>query len=140
IARGLSLLQAPVDVVLGVRYPDGTIIDWPLSRRVFSFFANTLARIMIRWSIPDYTNGFRFYSRKAASVLLQYPQNHRGYIYLSESLTYFLQERYRIATFPTVFKNRKRGVSNTSLGEISDALTGLLTIAWHYRFAPRRPA
>ncbi len=60
VDEGLSLLAEGYDVVIGARYPNGTIIGWPLSRRVFSFCANTLARTLIDWSIADYTNGFRF--------------------------------------------------------------------------------
>jgi len=87
---GLQLLAAGNEVVIGARYPDGIIIGWPASRRVFSFLANGLARLLISWSIPDYTNGFRFYSPRAVDVLLRHAQQHKGYIYLSESLSVLL--------------------------------------------------
>ncbi len=136
IPEGLALRQAGADVVIGSRYPDGTIVGWPRSRRVFSFFANILARSLIDWSISDYTNGFRFYSPRAVEVLLQKPQRHRGYIYLSESLSYLLRAGMRVERFPIYFKNRERGVSNTSFGEVRAALGGIVSIAWdHHRRA-----
>jgi dolichol-phosphate mannosyltransferase len=137
VPQGVGLLAAGADVVLGVRYPDGTIIGWPWTRRLFSFFANHLAQAMINRRIPDYTNGFRFYNRKAVSVLVSQPQHHRGYIYLSESLCYLLEAGMTIQWFPIVFRNRVRGKSNTTLTEIVHALTGLFSIAWQYRFGKK---
>jgi dolichol-phosphate mannosyltransferase len=133
IAEGLRLLSAGNDVVIGARYPRGEIIGWPASRRVFSFFANTLARGLIDWSIADYTNGFRFYSPRAVEVLLRQEQRHKGYIYLSESLSHLLRAGMKVAAFPIRFKNRERGVSNTSLREIRSALTGIFAIALEHR-------
>ena len=134
IARGLELLAQGHDVVIGARYPDGVIINWPLGRRVFSFAANLLARALIDWSVPDYTNGFRFYSPAAMHVLLAHRQTQKGYIYLSESLSHLLRERLRVAVFPITFRNRVRGQSNTTLREISAALRGLLSVTWNHRF------
>src|SRR5438105_1235420 len=82
----------------------------------------------------DYTNGFRFYTREAADMLVKRPQKHTGYIYLSESLTHLLAAGFRIETFPIIFRNRMRGTSKTTFSEVRDALIGLLQIAWDYRF------
>jgi dolichol-phosphate mannosyltransferase len=133
IATGLALLRAGNDVVIGARYPNGDIIGWPRSRRVFSFFANTLARVLIDLRVADYTNGFRFYSPQAVRLLMQFEQHHKGYIYLSESLAHLLRAGLTVTAFPIRFKNRERGVSNASLAEIRAALTGLLQIAWQHR-------
>ncbi len=131
LLRGTALLK-DFDVVLGCRYPDGKIIGWPLKRRVLSFFANFLARVLIAWKIPDYTNGFRFYSRKSAELMSSIPQQHKGYIYLSETLAHFLSQQYRIGTFPIVFVNRERGVSNTHFLEVASAFQGIFQIAWNF--------
>jgi dolichol-phosphate mannosyltransferase len=133
IAEGLALLDAGNDVAIGARYPDGTIVGWPLQRRVFSFFANALARGLIDRSVHDYTNGFRFYRPRAVQAMLAIEQRHKGYIYLSETLSILLRGGFKIASFPTFFKNRERGVSNTSLREIRSALTGIFSIALQHR-------
>ncbi len=137
IPEGIDLLEAGSEVVLGVRYPEGEIIDWPLPRRVFSRVANLMARILIDRSITDYTNGFRFYSARAARTLTTSPQRHTGYIYLSESLSLLLRSGYQISTFPIVFKNRNRGESSTTLSEILSSLRGVLAIGWRHRFSKR---
>ena len=134
IPEGFKLLGRGNDVVIGARYPNGTIIGWPRSRRIFSFFANMLARFLIDWSIADYTNGFRFYSTRAVQVLLNHPQKYKGYIYLSESLSYLLRAGVKVATFPIRFNNRERGVSNTTFWEICLALQGIFFIAWKHYF------
>jgi hypothetical protein len=38
-----------------------------------------------------------------------------------------------VATFPIYFKNRERGVSNTSFAEVRSAFLGIFSIAWNYR-------
>lgn len=136
IATGLALLQSGGDVVLGCRYPDGKIEGWPLSRHVLSFCANLLARVLIDWRIPDYTNGFRFYSPKALELLLRLEQKHEGYIYLSESLSQLLRSNMKILTFPIFFRNRVRGESNTNFAEVSRAFLGIFSIAWEHRTKP----
>lgn len=136
IPRGLALL-AQRDVVLGSRYPDGTILGWPASRRAFSYCANLMARTLIDRGIHDYTNGYRFYTRRVVERFAAQPQRHKGYIYLSETLSQLVRDGARIGEFPIVFVNRRIGVSNTTPREIVTALTGLLGIAWRHRAGPR---
>ncbi|HJL79468.1 MAG TPA: glycosyltransferase [Candidatus Marinimicrobia bacterium] len=133
LVQGVELLNE-ADMVMGSRYPDGTIVGWPLKRRIFSFIANLLARILINWKIADYTNGFRFYSNQAAEFMCQVPQRHKGYIYLSETIAAFLKNDFVIKSCQIVFVNREIGVSNTDMKEVLFALTGLFEVAWRYRF------
>ena len=133
IPTGIALLEKGADVVLGSRYPNGTIEGWPMKRHVLSFFANSLARALINFRIHDYTNGFRFYTPRAVEVMLKKSQKHKGYIYLSESLSQLLRAGMRVETFPIFFKNRERGVSNTSLAEVRNAFLGIFSIAWEHR-------
>jgi dolichol-phosphate mannosyltransferase len=135
IAQGLQLLGGGWDVAIGARYPDGVIAGWPVGRRIFSFFANTLARVLIEWSVPDYTNGFRFYTPKAVRLLSVSQQQYKGYIYLSESLSQLLRAGLHVRHFPIHFVNRQRGVSNTNLQEISASLKAIFVIAWQHHFA-----
>lgn len=149
IPTGIGMLENGADVVLGSRYPDGKIDGWPVKRHVLSFCANVLARSLIDFQVCDYTNGFRFYSPAAMAVLMRHSQKHKGYIYLSESLSQLLRAGMKVREFPIYFKNRERGVSNTSLAEVRNAFTGIFSIGWEHRFkrekkdssstAPRAP-
>lgn len=133
LPEGIRRVRAGADVVVGARYPDGTIIGWSWQRRVFSKLANALARAVIERSVGDYTNGFRFYSRRAAARLLERAPAHRGYIYLSEAMAKLLSAKMRVESFPIVFRNRERGKSNTGLAEIAAALRGIAAVGWNYR-------
>jgi dolichol-phosphate mannosyltransferase len=133
ISTGLALLAKGNDLVIGSRYPNGSVVGCTLPRRVFSKSANIFARALISPKISDYTNGFRFYNRRALGYLLQQPQKTQGFISLSETLATLLSAKMQIASFPTTFKNRVRGSSNLSLREIMQAFYDILIIAWHYR-------
>jgi dolichol-phosphate mannosyltransferase len=133
VRQGLALLAQGNDVVIGARYPDGSVIGVPLGRRVLSRLANGLARLLIDRSIPDYTGGFRFYRPEVVAELLSHPQQHTGYIYLSEVLSLLLRSGRRVAAFPICFRNRERGVSNASLAEIRASLTAIFRIALDHR-------
>ena len=133
VLEGVVKLESGFDVVLGSRYPDGVIEGWPLSRRVLSFFANQLARVLLSRHIFDYTNGFRFYTRKMVELLVQHEQRNKGYIYLSETLSLFIKNEAAIGEFPIHFVNRERGESNTSVQEIMSALKGIVDIGIRHR-------
>jgi dolichol-phosphate mannosyltransferase len=134
---GLDLLAAGNDVVIGARYPHGTIVGWPRYRRVFSRLANYLARALLEWSVGDYTNGYRFYSPVSAKTLVAAPQQHTGFIYLSEALAYLMRSGSSVASFPITFRDRSGGESSADLREVATALAGLFSIAWWYRFSSR---
>ncbi len=136
LTQGVKLLQS-ADFVIGSRYPDGKIVGWPMKRKILSACSNFLTRSLISWSVHDYTNGYRFYSRKAANFLCQQPQRFKGYIYLSECLALLIKNGFRGATFPITFVNRKVGASNTTFSEVFSSLLAIFQIAWAFRFQRR---
>tara|TARA_B100000900_G_scaffold404988_1_gene414005 strand:+ start:281 stop:1012 length:732 start_codon:yes stop_codon:yes gene_type:complete len=129
--KGIKILSNNIDcdVLLGSRYPDGVIINWPLKRRIFSYSSNLLIRFLISKSIQDYTNGFRFYNYKAINQILKNKPMNKGFIYLTETLANFLSNDFKIMSFPIIFENRIRGESNTNLKEIFNSLKGLFLIS-----------
>jgi dolichol-phosphate mannosyltransferase len=137
LPTGLNLLAAGNDVLVGSRYPDGTISGWPLHRRVFSRLSNLFARFLLVWSIPDYTNGFRFYSRAAVKLLAEQPIENKGFIYLSESLARLLRGGFKVRSFPTAFANRRSGKSSTGIAEITSAFAGIIQVAWWFHVSSR---
>lgn len=134
LKKGIKIFENNnCDVLLGSRYPDGIIVNWSVKRRVFSFLANLLIKFLINKNIFDYTNGFRFYNNKAIRILLENKPINKGYIYLSESITFFLINKLKIKSFPIYFKNRIRGKSNTNLKEIYNSIIGIFKISNFYR-------
>lgn len=125
-----ALEDRKADLVIGSRYlPASRIERWPLSRRFFSKGANLLAASLLRVPIHDYTNGYRVYSRTAATVIDRTcGKLGKGFIPLSEILVNLHYRGLRVVEVPTVFVNRTRGESALTTGEITNALVGLFRI------------
>jgi dolichol-phosphate mannosyltransferase len=118
------------DLVIGSRYRSGSkIIGWPINRTVFSKLANIYARCLLRIPITDYTNGYRLYRREVLENLDYSAIEASGYIVLSEVAFQIHLAGYRIGEIPTVFVNRRRGLSNLSFNEIYSALRSVFRLA-----------
>lgn len=116
-----------LDLLIASRYlKDSRIENWPITRRIFSRAANTLARTTLGVPVHDYTNGYRLYSRRAAElVVAECGKSGSGFIALSEILVTLHYHGLRIGELPTVFVNRARGDSSLNAHEILSAAVGL---------------
>ena len=119
-----------LDLLISSRYlKDSRIINWPLSRRVFSKLSNILANLVLRINISDYTNGFRIYSNKSIKVILKKCGNiGDGFIILSEILLAIYINKLKIGEIHSKFVNRLRGESNVNIKLILNSLYGLLKL------------
>jgi len=125
----LLTLAAPNTLVIGSRYAKGSkIVNWPLKRRIFSRLANFYADLILGIGIRDYTNGYRVYGREALEKLDFDKIKASGYIVLSEIAYQLFLKGVEFRETPTVFVNRRRGVSNFSIKEISEAFLSVLRI------------
>ena len=61
---------------------------------MFSFFANQLIRFLIDRKVSDYTNGFRFYSKKTINYLLKNNIRSSGHICLREIAAILLKANF----------------------------------------------
>lgn len=117
------------DLVIGSRYlPGSEIHDWGWKRTFFSKWANRYARAILRIPISDYTNGFRCYRREAVIALDTDSIDAKGYVVLSEVAYQLHRKGFRIGEVPTVFVNRRRGISNLGLHEVREAFLSILRI------------
>ena len=100
-----------------------------MPRRVFSFIANLLARILLRVPVSDYTNGYRIYSISAANhIAYNCGKIGDGFIILSEILLSLHLNKFKINEIKSIFKNRIRGESSVSFKEITKSMIGLLKL------------
>jgi dolichol-phosphate mannosyltransferase len=121
------------DMVVGSRYlPGSEIHHWGWKRTFFSRWANRYARFVLKIPMSDYTNGFRCYRREALEALDMGAIEAKGYVVLSEVAYQLFLKGKRIAQVPTVFVNRRRGISNLSFHEIKEAFMSVLRIRWKY--------
>lgn len=121
------------DMVLGSRYlPGSEIHHWGWKRTFFSRWANRYARLVLGIPISDYTNGFRCYRRTAIEAIDRDRIDAKGYVVLSEVAYQLHRKGLRIGEVPTIFVNRRRGISNLSFHEIREAFLSVLRIRMHY--------
>ena len=118
------------DLLISSRYMSKSkIINWSSQRKIFSFFANKLAKFLLKVPITDYTNGYRIYSKKAVYHITQKCGNiGDGFIILSEILVELYYNNFKVLETDTIFKNRVRGESAVNLKEILNSLFGLIKI------------
>ena len=119
-----------LDLLIASRYhKKSKIINWGLSRRIFSKLANFLARNLLNISLADFTNGFRIYSRRSAKKIINKCGNiGDGFIILSEIIVVINNNSYKIEEVPSIFVNRKRGESSVNLNLILASFVGLLKL------------
>jgi len=112
------------DMIIGSRYLAASrIVNWSIKRRIFSKLANAYARILLGIPITDYTNGYRCYRFSVLEEIDFDLIEETGYIVLSEMAYQLFLQGYRIGEVPTLFVNRKRGISNLSYSEIWGAFS-----------------
>jgi glycosyltransferase involved in cell wall biosynthesis len=120
------------DLVIGSRYVRGGGSTQTLDRKVFSWSANTLTRVLLGLHAHDTTAGFRCYRRQALESLDLDSIKSSGYSFLFEMLFRVEQRGWKVGEVPIIFQDRGMGASKISRNEIFKALRTML------RLAPRR--
>ena len=110
------------DVVIGSRYvPGGTIVNWPLRRRLLSRFANTYIRTVTRLGALDCTSGYRCWRREALAALPLDRFISDGYSFLVEMLFVAARRGFSIAEVPITFVERRLGESKLSRAVLAES-------------------
>jgi dolichol-phosphate mannosyltransferase len=119
-----------LDLLICSRYlPKSKILNWPPQRKILSKLTNILARILLGVPVSDYTNGFRFYSKKATKLILSKCNKiSENFIILSEIILVLHTHKCKISETDTTFKNRLRGESSVNLGLLIDSMFGLIKL------------
>lgn len=123
-------LNNNLDVLVASRYlKNSKIVNWSLSRRIFSKLSNFLAKKLLRIPVSDYTNGYRLYSREAAQLITrECGKIGDGFIVLSEILLVTSLNKLKIGEISSIFINRIRGESSVNVKLIFLSLFGLLKL------------
>lgn len=104
------------DVVLGSRYREGkvTIINWPISRLILSYYANVYARVVTGLPVWDATGGFKCFRRKVLETIDLNSVKSNGYAFQIEMSFRAWKRGFRIVEIPIVFVDRTEGTSKMS--------------------------
>lgn len=118
------------DVAIASKYvPGSATIDRPIGRRWISRTCNLLVRGVISPRIRDYSNGYRFYSRSAASAIAQTRIRYGSPIYLTEAVSIWLSKGFRTSEFTTTYVGRGQGESKLRMIDLAKAAVGIFEIA-----------
>tara|TARA_B110000285_G_scaffold227214_1_gene288155 strand:+ start:255 stop:971 length:717 start_codon:yes stop_codon:yes gene_type:complete len=119
-----------LDLLIASRYlKKSKIINWSLSRRIFSKLSNFLARNILNISLHDFTNGFRIYSKRSTKKIIQKCGNiGDGFIILSEIIVVLHNNNFKIDEVSTKFVNRERGQSSVNFSLVVASFFGLMKL------------
>ncbi len=103
------------DVVIGSRYLNGiSVVNWPLSRLILSYFANQYVRVATGLHVRDCTSGFVGYRRPVLEQIHFETVHSEGYAFLIEMKYRAQQLHSRICEVPIIFVDRRHGQSKLS--------------------------
>lgn len=106
------------DLVQGSRYvKGGRILGWSIHRKVISWGANSIARLLFGRDVKDYTSNYRVYSRRLALKLIEMKLD-KSYDMVVEALVIAKKLGYKVVEAPITFVNRKKGVSKLKFRDI----------------------
>jgi len=127
----LKKIDEGYDMVIGTRYSQGGSIpsSWPIQRKIFSVFGNLLVRtILLKFSIHDWTGGYRAIKKEV--FLREKPEltNFKGYTFQVSFLNKVVRDGYKVAEVPFHFGDRNVGSSKIApLAYIIDLLKYVIT-------------
>jgi len=119
------------DLVLGSRYLRGvTVINWPMSRLLLSYFANKYARIVTGLPFSDTTGGYKCYHRRVLEGIDLDAIKSEGYSFQIETTFRAWRKGFRIGEIQIIFTDRAEGTSKMSGHIIREAVWRV----WALRF------
>lgn len=135
LPRGLALIDSGgCDVAIASKYlPESRVTNRPAGRLAVSVLCNLAVRTLLTLRISDYSNGFRYYSRRAAEQISSTHIRYGSPIYLTEVMAIWLAAGLRVQEFPTVYVGRNEGLSKLRKRDLAKALVGVFEIAVRYR-------
>jgi len=112
------------DIVLGSRYLDGrvTVINWPMSRLLISFFGSWYARFVTRLPVRDATGGFNCWRRGVLESLDFARIESNGYTFQIELKLRAWRKGFTMTEIPIVFEERESGESKMSKKIVREAI------------------
>jgi dolichol-phosphate mannosyltransferase len=112
------------DLVLGSRYQNGrvSVVNWPISRLLLSYFANVYARAVTGLPVWDSTGGFKCFRREVLEAIDFERVHSNGYAFQIEMSFRAWKKGFRIAEIPIVFVDRTEGQSKMSKAIVREAV------------------
>ena len=121
--------EGGADLAVGSRYCNGvSVVDWPMSRIVMSYFASTYVRGVLQMKVYDTTAGFVCYSRKVLEKMNLDGVRMKGYGFQIEMKYTAWKLGFKLKEVPIIFTNRQKGMSKMSGGIFGEAFWGVIAL------------
>ena len=117
------------DVAIGSRYSNGiSVVNWPITRILMSYFASVYVRTVLGVRIYDTTAGFMCYKAVVLRTMDLDGIRMKGYGFQIE--TKFTAHRlgFKITEVPVIFVNRQKGTSKMSSSIFGEAFWGVIKL------------
>jgi len=120
------------DVVLGSRYREGkvTVVNWPISRLILSYFANVYARAVTGLPLWDATGGFKCFRRQVLESIDFNKVRSNGYAFQIEMSYRAWKRGFQLVEIPIVFVDRTEGQSKMSRAIVREAIWMVWRLRW----------
>ncbi|MEK6769126.1 MAG: polyprenol monophosphomannose synthase [Gemmatimonadota bacterium] len=120
------------DLVIGSRYLDKrvTVVNWPMTRLLLSYFANAYARWVTGLKLWDSTGGFKCYRRHVLETIDLDRVRSNGYSFQIEMSFRAWRKGFRLKEITILFTDRSLGRSKMSRGIIWEAVWIVWQLRW----------
>ncbi len=119
------------DLVIGSRYICGVnVVNWPMSRLLLSYFANTYSRVITGLPLRDGTGGFKCFRREVLEAIDLDAIQSNGYSFQIELSMRVWKKKFRIKEIPITFVDRVQGTSKMSKKIVREAIR----VVWYLRW------
>ena len=130
--------EGGADLAVGSRYCHGvSVVDWPMSRIIMSYYASAYVRSVLDMKVYDTTAGFVCYSRKVLETIDLDAIQMKGYGFQIEMKYTAHRLGFQITEVPIIFTNRQLGTSKMSSGIFGEAFWGVIKLRFR-KIRPRR--
>ncbi|MCX8073858.1 MAG: polyprenol monophosphomannose synthase [Candidatus Binatia bacterium] len=127
----LLRLAEDYDLVLGSRYLRGiTVVNWPMSRLLLSYYGNAYARWVTGLPVADVTGGFKCWRRELLARIPLERVRSNGYAFQIEMTFRAWQLGARLFETPILFVDRTVGDSKMNKRIALEALWIVWWLKW----------
>jgi dolichol-phosphate mannosyltransferase len=123
IPQLITALEDDSAGAVGSRYvPGGSIVGWPLHRRVLSKYGNFYTRFVLGLTPRDCTSGFRAYRSSTLAAIDLSSIKGDGYVFLTSILRRIQQQQLKVTEVPITFTDRVEGQSKMSPRIVAESM------------------
>jgi len=130
---------ADADVVLGSRWVHGgSVVNWPIHRKVLSLGGNIYTRLLLGMPIGDATGGYRAYRASALRSLDLHDVASAGYCFQVDLVWRAVRRGLTVVEVPITFVERAIGDSKMSKDIVRESLRSITMWGASYRLGQVR--